>query len=943
VVHRDLKPGNVLLSGADRVAKITDFGLAKRLDAEARDLSQSGAILGTASYMAPEQAAGKVRDTGPATDVYALGAILYEMLTGRPPFRETTPLDTILKVIAEEPPHLSQVQPKVPRDLAVICHKCLRKDSRQRYVSAEALADDLRRFMDGEPISARPVSAAELAWRRCRRNPAVATLSAAVLLLLTVSAVVGVALSVSRGKALEEARDAGRLAKEQLLASYVSEARARRFSGRAGQRFGTLEAVRKAAALARELEMPASTFAELRDLAVSALSLPDLRLEAELEGWPEDCEYAGFDKELEHGVRSDAKGNVTVFRVADNRELARLPGKGEARLVGWEHQASSVTFWDPADRALFLWNYQTKELTRLFSTADLRNCDCRRTPDGWRMAAIHHDGTIDVIDYPSGLCVRRFRVGHWPRPRPAATSGSVYVSLHPFRSLLALSLLREPGGVVHVVDLDRGEVIAKLQRPGEDEAGQMGWLPDGRTLAVGYNASVVLWDVPSRRPVHVHQHRGRGLCAQANALGDVVTWSEWAGGTKLWDGQTGKLLLSVPGVYLRFESRGHRFLGQSRSGTPRQLWLLHSARECRTLVRAPFRGDPGVYWRTAIHRGGQLAAAGTTAGVTLLDLATGIDVGHLDLGHNWNVTFDPATGDLLTYGELGLFRWPVQVTGDDPRRVRLGPPRRLPLAGRGVSAAIRMSDDGKTLAVAQGDQAVVLHEDRLDRPIVLRPLEDVRSHLAISPDGRWVATGRNDGHGGDIRVWDARTGALVKAFGIREGMCVGFSPDGRWLVANDKSRYRFWHVGTWEEGPQEPVKTPMFVDWPPAFSPVGGVMALERGDGAVRLIDVGSGRDLAVLEDPRQGRAGEMAFSPDGTRLLLVNKDENVLRLWDLRLLREGLKALDLDWAAPAFRAEDRGGALDAPRRPLEVEVIGAEKLPGPEKRTTAWPRRGGR
>ena len=177
----------------------------------------------------------------------------------------------------------------------------------------------------------------------------------------------------------------------------------------------------------------------------------------------------------------------------------------------------------------------------------------------------------------------------------------------------------------------------------------------------------------------------------------------------------------------------------------------------------------------------------------------------------------------------------------------------------------------------------------------------------------------------------ASDGALVKAFGIREGMCVRFSPDGRWLVGNDKSAYRFWHVGSWEEGPQAPVQTPLFVDWPPAFSPDGCLLALERGDGAVRLIEVASGRELAVLEDQQQGRSGAMTFSPDGTQLLLTNKDNQVLRLWDLRRLRAGLKAIDLDWAAPPYPAEDRAVPPPGSCRPLGIEVVGLGAAAAPE------------
>jgi tetratricopeptide (TPR) repeat protein len=186
IIHRDLKPTNVLYT-SDGVPRITDFGLAKRVDSDDGQ-TQSGQVMGSPSYMAPEQARGHSRDVGPAADVYALGAILYEMLTGRPPFKGATAVETVRQVIDDDPVTPSRLVPRVSRDLETICLKCLHKEPERRYVSAAALVDDLNRFREGRPIRARPASPVGRLWRWARREPTKAGLLAALsaLCLLTV-------------------------------------------------------------------------------------------------------------------------------------------------------------------------------------------------------------------------------------------------------------------------------------------------------------------------------------------------------------------------------------------------------------------------------------------------------------------------------------------------------------------------------------------------------------------------------------------------------------------------------------------------------------------------------------------------------------------------------------------------------------------------------------
>jgi WD40 repeat protein len=277
ILHRDLKPSNILLDGRG-YPHVTDFGLARRT--QGPGLTQTGAVVGTAEYMAPEQTTGR-KGLTTAADTYALGGILYALLTGRPPFRGENTLDTMRQVLERDPVSPRSLNPNVPRDLAVICLKCLSKDSANRYGTAQALAEDLERWLQGEPILARPAGALERGWRRCRRNPLVTGLSTALLVIFLVGAAGVVALWLLAEQRREQAEGSARnaLGQERVATTEATKARQRlwqslvdqaRFERGSGGRWRALDLLREASRI--------KVSPELRQEAIQAATSPGLRL-----------------------------------------------------------------------------------------------------------------------------------------------------------------------------------------------------------------------------------------------------------------------------------------------------------------------------------------------------------------------------------------------------------------------------------------------------------------------------------------------------------------------------------------------------------------------------------------------------------------------------------------------------------------------------------------
>jgi serine/threonine protein kinase/WD40 repeat protein len=931
IIHRDLKPANILFQGLGTgdhglgreetatgasspvpdcqclipdpqslIPKITDFGLAKQMDVAGAQTG-SGTILGTASYMAPEQAEGKQHEIGPAADVYALGAILYELLAGRPPFKAETQVDTLRLVLSEEPISLSRLHLKVPRDLETICLKCLQKDSRKRYASAQALAEDLERFLSDQPIHARRTAPLERAWRWTRRNPALAALMTsigALLLFIALGALLAAhRFSQERNTALDNlaraveaernALQAREATEEQLWEAKLEQARASRQSNEAGRRFRTLKVLAEAAKIRPDLR--------LRNEAIACLALADMGNDRPL-GGAEPTSYGfGLDPLRDHYARSDSRGGLSVRRVADEQEVIPLAGPGypafEVRFSPDGRYLAAKYYLGAADLAkeYRVWDWRrgqmvVHQLSNALGTAVDFSPDSRSVVLGGRQ-----DGTISFYELPSGKEVRCLRLGYVSND----------LSFNPAGDRFAASEL-----LVRIHDVETGEVLSTFGDPVWKGFHGLAWNGDGRLLAAACtNANVYLWNtVTGLQHAELKGHEREVIQVAFSRRGGLLASSSWDGTTRLWDTASGKPLVRALGSGVDFGADDGQLSYQSES----QIGIREVANgdECRRLQENDF-GSGGGIQSVDFSPNGRILAASSAAGVRLWDAVAGKEIANLPIGPSYSAFFHPRGDALITSGARGLVRWPLspplqKATG----RYQIGLPQAIDvLASRSLQQCC-LDQDGRLVAVLDrgANQATVVNWDKPDNKVLLSNHRNL-SRLSLSPKGTWAATGTWKGSG--VRIWDAASGKLIKELAAGNAG-VAFSPDGDWLVVGEGNNYRFYRTESWQ--PAQVIRTENMAGLTsdPVFAPDSRMLAVWHAFRSVKLFHPATGRELATLmvADPQNIVA--MRFSPDGSQLAVATIG-HVVQLWDLRDIRRQLQALNLDWDAPACAPAETG------------------------------------